>query len=177
MGDKQFPVDRLTRTKMRIFGALFLCSCKSHHNGVSMDIPTHTEQLLREAHVTGKQFRARRRSVFKINCSSPLPLGSGVWGGGVKDTRLESKVFSLERLYPSSTVEVSKSKTNIGSKKNMGPQKFWVCKNLKPKKFRFQIKVWLKKSLGHKIFLDPQKLLVKKMLTPKNFWSKSGQYS
>ena len=133
MGDKQFPVDRLTthglqhrcqfefRTKMRIFGALFLCSCKSHHNGVSMDIPTHTEQLLREAHVTGKQFRARRRSVFKINCSSPLPLGSGVWGGGVKDTRLESKVFSLERLYPSSTVEVSKSKTNIGSKKNMGP--------------------------------------------------------
>ena len=44
-------------------------------------------------------------------------------------TRLESKVFSLERLYPSSPVEVSWSQTNMGSEKDyesediLGPQK------------------------------------------------------
>ena len=49
-------------------------------------------------------------------------------------TRLEYKVFSLERLYPSSPVEVSKSQTNIGSKKNLGPKRFGVHKNFGSKK-------------------------------------------
>ena len=35
-------------------------------------------------------------------------------------TRLESKVFSLERLYPSYPMEVSKSQTNIKSTRTFG---------------------------------------------------------
>ena len=56
-------------------------------------------------------------------------------------TRLESKVFSLERLYPLLRVEVSYSQTNIGSKEIFESNKtLWVqrnfasAKNFGPKK-------------------------------------------
>ena len=45
-------------------------------------------------------------------------------------TRLEYKVFSLEKLYPSSPVEVSKSQTNIWSEKIIGLKKFWFRKKI-----------------------------------------------
>ena len=43
-------------------------------------------------------------------------------------TRLEYKVFSLERLYPSSPVEVSKSQTKIMTPKKLGTKSFVKCR-------------------------------------------------
>ena len=45
-------------------------------------------------------------------------------------TKLESKMFSLERLYTSSPVEISESQANNGTKKNFGSKKI-----MDPKKF------------------------------------------
>ena len=45
-------------------------------------------------------------------------------------TRLESKVFSLERLYSLSRAEVTEAQTNFGSKIFFGPTRIlWVRKN------------------------------------------------
>ena len=92
---------------------------------------------------------------FGLQCQTPLkdlnvtytvvtwPLSSVY-----VQTRLEFKEFSLERLYPSSLVEVSKSlslmknymlKEVLSQKEilietNCGPKQFWVKKNLGPKK-------------------------------------------
>ena len=61
------------------------------------------------------------------------PCGGGFVGQKIqlKDiTRLESKVFSLERLFPLFQVEVSEAKTNIGSKILFGSTRIlWVRKN------------------------------------------------
>ena len=67
-------------------------------------------------------FQDSVRKVLKLADNVPKALHA--WDIGLmpmKDkTRLESKVFSLERLYPSSPVEISKSQTNITSPKNYG---------------------------------------------------------
>ena len=62
-------------------------------------------------------------------------------------TRLESKVFSLERLLPSSPVEVSKSQTYIGSEKDFGFEKLLGPKKLLPKKVSAQKILGQKKNL------------------------------
>ena len=48
-----------------------------------------------------------------------------IFGQTQSYTRLESKVFSLKRLYPSSPVEVSKSQI-VGLIKILSPKKSWV---------------------------------------------------
>ena len=53
-------------------------------------------------------------------------------------TRLESKVLSLERLYPSPPVEVSESQTNIGSEKNVGSEKKYGPAERSTKKICFK---------------------------------------
>ena len=63
------------------------------------------------------------------------------------ETRLESKVFSLERLYPLFPVEVSQSQTNIGSKEILG--------QIKHKKKKIQIAV--PNIFGLNIFLGLKK--------------------
>ena len=70
-------------------------------------------------------------------------------------------MFSLERLYTSSPVEVSKSQTNIESEKFLSPEKMLgLKKNFGPKK-----------NVGSEIFfmfLGPKKILsVNKILVPK----------
>ena len=83
-------------------------------------------------------------------------------------------MFSLERLYPSSPVEVSKSQTKIWSKKIHGsekilglktfdPKKLWVQKNLGPNKFNvwkfFRKQLCLKKKI-RKNFVFQKKICV-----------------
>ena len=56
---------------------------------------------------------------------------------------LNLKCSSLDWLYPSSLVEVSKSKQKVWVQKNLDPKKNWVQKN-----FLFQKNIWSNKILG-----------------------------
>ena len=86
-------------------------------------------------------------------------------------------MFSVERLYPSSLVEVSKSQKMLGLKKILGQQKLCVNKNYDfKKKFGSKQNVWPKKMLGpQKSWLNKigsEKILgLKKMFgSQKNVW-------
>ena len=87
-------------------------------------------------------------------------------------TRLESKVSSLERLYPSSPVEVSKSQTNSGSK-----EKYWVRKKILGPNNNESEKFWVHKSFGSKNFwverYCPEEIFQKNLAlknVSKKFW-------
>ena len=75
--------------------------------------------------------------------------------------KFESILFSLERLYPMSLVEVSKSKKNIGSEKNFGSKRnFGSTKNFGSKTI-----VCLNKNLTSKNFESE-----KNFKSEKTFW-------
>ena len=72
----------------------------------------------------------------------------------ISKTRLESKVFSLPRLYPSSPVEVSKSLTFNGFKKDFGSEKNYGAKKNFGRENFFCLKSFgSKKIVGPKFFL------------------------
>ena len=92
-------------------------------------------------------------------------------------TRLESKVYSFERLYPSFLVEVSKSLTNIGFQKYLGLKKLVVKKILGMKQkldffwsnnFCIPIRLWVQIIFGLKNFC------LKNILVRKHFGSKKN---
>ena len=105
-----------------------------------------------------------------------------------KITRLKSKVYSLERLYPLSPVEVSKFQTKIWSEKkswvrnNFGSKNFWSKEIVGPKNFgpyrfcvwkNFRKKLCLKKNFEK--ILGAKKLCLKKKFennfgSGKKFW-------
>ena len=105
-------------------------------------------------------------------------------------TRLESKVFSFKRLYPSFPVEFSKSQLNKWVRKNFGLEKIIdLKKNFGPQKIVGPKKM-LEQNCGYKKLLALKKIGVgkkfvqktfccTKIITPKNWipkvWSKSDQ--
>ena len=92
---------------------------------------TELHMFAEEIHSSTKKGKTR----LGLQCQTPLEVL----------TRLDSKVFSLKRLYPSSLIEVSKSKI-------LGPKKIWVWQNF-----------WSKKIFGFKTFLGPNKIFCSKI--------------
>ena len=74
-------------------------------------------------------------------------------------SKLEKKVITLERLYPSSLMEVSKSKYTIESKTNYGPNIKLGVRN----------KFGVEKIFGLSKILVRKKNLVLEKIAPKNF--------
>ena len=70
-----------------------------------------------------------------------------------QQTRLDTKVFSLERIYLSSPVEFSKSQTSNGSKRTLSPKKLWAHRNFASKFFFVSAKNVGSKNLGSRNFL------------------------
>ena len=85
-------------------------------------------------------------------CISPLPLLFSFLVPCI-NKRPESKVFSLEWIYPSSSVEISKSKNNFESEKNNGSEKSYGSKEMCVQK-----RYWAQK----------------KICVQKQFWAKRG---